>query len=179
MVIIFGPAGSGKSLQGQFLAARNGWRWLSVGQVLRDTKDRKIHRTQRKGTLVDNRVVIPIMKRAIDKSLHDVDNIVLDGYPRDFSQAEWLLNHNYPIDLAISLIVPKKELFKRLHIRGRADDTSPDVITERISIFEREFSPIRQLLLDHKVKVIDIDGDGTVGEVHDRIAKEVAKCKLA
>ena len=32
MFILFGPAGSGKSLQGQILAEKYGWRWLSIGQ---------------------------------------------------------------------------------------------------------------------------------------------------
>ena len=36
MVIFFGPAGSGKSTQGRIVADKYGWRWLSVGQVLRD-----------------------------------------------------------------------------------------------------------------------------------------------
>ena len=37
MIIFFGPAGAGKSVQGQILAARHGWRWMSAGQLLRDT----------------------------------------------------------------------------------------------------------------------------------------------
>ena len=28
MIVFFGPAGAGKSVQGQMLAARNGWRWI-------------------------------------------------------------------------------------------------------------------------------------------------------
>ena len=39
MIIFFGPAGAGKSVQGQILSARHGWRWLSAGQLLRDSKD--------------------------------------------------------------------------------------------------------------------------------------------
>ena len=34
MIVFFGPAGAGKSVQGQLLAARNNWRWLSAGQLL-------------------------------------------------------------------------------------------------------------------------------------------------
>ena len=30
MIVFFGPAGAGKSVQGQILAARHGWRWLSA-----------------------------------------------------------------------------------------------------------------------------------------------------
>ena len=39
MIVFFGPAGAGKSVQGNLLAARNDWRWLGAGQLLRDSKD--------------------------------------------------------------------------------------------------------------------------------------------
>ena len=35
MIIIFGLAGSGKSTQGQLLAEKLGYVWLSVGEVIR------------------------------------------------------------------------------------------------------------------------------------------------
>jgi adenylate kinase len=42
MIVFFGPAGAGKSVQGQILAARYNWRWLSTGQLLRDSHDPKV-----------------------------------------------------------------------------------------------------------------------------------------
>ena len=53
MIVFFGPAGAGKSVQGQMLAARNGWRWLSAGQLLRDTRDPELFAQMRTGGLVD------------------------------------------------------------------------------------------------------------------------------
>ena len=53
MIIFFGPAGSGKSVQGQILAARQGWRWLSTGQLLRDTHDVSVLQTMQAGKLVN------------------------------------------------------------------------------------------------------------------------------
>ena len=35
MILLFGPPGAGKSMQGQMLAARQGWKWLSTGEMLR------------------------------------------------------------------------------------------------------------------------------------------------
>ena len=35
MILLFGPTGAGKSMQGQMLAARQGWKWLSTGEMLR------------------------------------------------------------------------------------------------------------------------------------------------
>jgi adenylate kinase len=36
MIILFGPAGSGKSVQGKILAQKYGWEWMSVGHMLLD-----------------------------------------------------------------------------------------------------------------------------------------------
>jgi CRP-like cAMP-binding protein len=52
MIIFFGPAGSGKSVQGQLLAAKQGWRWLSTGQLLRDTRDPILLQSMQQGKLI-------------------------------------------------------------------------------------------------------------------------------
>lgn len=57
MVVFFGPAGAGKSVQGQILAARHGWRWLSSGQLLRDSRDPEIVEIMRSGALVGNKQI--------------------------------------------------------------------------------------------------------------------------
>ena len=81
MIVFFGPAGAGKSMQGQILAARMDWRWLSAGQILRDTRDPEISRTIRRGELVPHEAITRIMSDAIKKA-GDIDQIILDGFPR-------------------------------------------------------------------------------------------------
>jgi len=178
MIIIFGPAGSGKSLQGQILSARLGWRWLSAGQLLRDLKNHEIAKVQHSGALVDSDIVNELIAKAIEKSRAETGHVILDGYPREISQAEWLISRGYTINLAVVLNVPKEESLKRLHIRGRADDLSKEAIEERLNIFERDFRTIRQILIDNSVPIADVNGVGTVGEVHDRIIEEFEKCKI-
>jgi Adenylate kinase and related kinases len=178
MILIFGLAGSGKSLQAQILAARNDWRWLSAGQLLRDTKDPEITRIQHTGALVDASIVNSLIEKFIKKSEGEVEKIILEGYPRELSQATWLVENNYPIDIAIVLNVPHNELIKRLKIRGRADDAEQDAIRERFDIFERSTRPVLDLFAERGVKVVNVDGTGTVGEVHDRIMQEIDACKL-
>ena len=65
MFILFGPAGSGKSLQGQILAEKYGWRWLSVGQLLRDQKNPALDKIMKEGGLVDDNFVVNMMHDAI------------------------------------------------------------------------------------------------------------------
>ena len=103
MIIFFGPAGAGKSVQGQLLAARYGWRWLSAGQLLRDTRDPEVMQCLQEGRLVPVETISRVMNRALE-SAGDIDRVILDGFPRELAQAEWLLGsrdqHDRTIDTA-------------------------------------------------------------------------------
>ncbi len=181
MIVFFGPAGAGKSMQGQILAARMGWRWLSAGQILRDTHDPEIVQTMHKGKLIPHESITRIMSEAITKA-GDIDQIILDGFPRELPQAEWLVksktDHGRDIGLVVVLEVPRDELLKRLAIRGRADDT-PEAIDQRLSIYRQEMYPILGLFTEERIPVVHIDGTGTVGEIHDRIFAELKSRNLA
>ena len=181
MIVFFGPAGAGKSVQGQMLAARNGWRWLSAGQMLRDTHDMQLITQMQTGQLVDSQKVNELMSEAIKRS-HTVDNVILDGYPREMSQAKWLVenrtHHGRDIKLVVVLEVPKSELLKRLEVRGRVDDT-PDAIDERLKIYRTEMYPILSYFTEQNINIVHIDGVGTVGQVHDRITEELEAHGLA
>lgn len=181
MIVFFGPAGAGKSVQGQMLAARNGWRWLSAGQLLRDTRDMGLITQMQSGKLVNSDRVNELMSDAIRRS-HSVKNVILDGYPREMSQAKWLIenrtHHGRDIKLVIVLEVPKSELLKRLEVRGRVDDT-PDAIDERLKIYRTEMYPILSYLTEQNINIVHIDGVGTVGQIHDRIMEELEAHGLA
>lgn len=180
MIVFFGPAGAGKSVQGQILAARHGWRWLSSGQLLRDSRDPKIVEDMRKGALVGLDQINDIIADALERA-KGIDRVILDGYPRKLEQAKWLFEtqprHERSIELAIVLEVPRSELEKRLKVRGRIDDTT-EVIEERLNIYRQEIYPILTYLTDQKVRIAHIDGMGSVGQVHDRIEDELEACKL-
>lgn len=180
MIVFFGPAGAGKSVQGQILAARNGWRWLSAGQLLRDTHDMELITQMQSGQLVDTEKVNELMGEALKRS-HNIDQVILDGFPRQLSQAKWLVDskthHGREISLVIVLEVPRSELIKRIEIRGRADDT-PEAVDERLRIYRTEIYPILTYLTEQKVHIVHIDGTGTVGQVHDRIMTELEALHL-
>lgn len=181
MIVFFGPAGAGKSVQGQLLAARNGWRWLSSGQLLRDTHDIELIKEMQSGKLVTPEKVNELMGDAL-KRAKKVDRVILDGYPRQLSQAKWLIEsrpeHDRAIQLVIVLEVPRSELLKRIEVRGRIDDT-PDAVDERLRIYRTEIYPILTYLTEQGVNVAHIDGTGSVGQVHDRIMDEMVAHKLA
>jgi adenylate kinase len=181
MIVFFGPAGAGKSVQGQLLAARNNWRWLSSGQLLRDTHDIELIKEMQTGHLVTPEKVNELMGDALKRS-KKVDRVILDGYPRQLSQAKWLIDsqpeHERSIQLVIVLEVPRSELLKRIEVRGRIDDT-PEAVDERLRIYRTEIYPILTYLTEQGVNVAHIDGTGSVGQVHDRIMDEMVAHKLA
>lgn len=181
MILFFGPAGSGKSAQAQILVDNNGWKWLSMGQLLRDTPDEEVHEFQRQGVLVPIVKVNQVLSDALIESA-SVKKLLLDGYPRRIDQAQWLLDKcsalNIPISLAINFDVDLEELLKRMQLRGRDDDT-PEAINERLAIYNSESSPIFELFTKNGIKVVHVDGVGSLEDIHDRVMKELVECKLA
>ena len=170
MIILMGLAGSGKSTQGQILAKARGGVWLSAGQVLRDTPNEEVHEVQKRGELVDDRLTIPLMAEAINQALVEGKEIVLDGYPRTVPQAEWIRDHvAEQVEAVVRIIVPKDELFRRLAARGRADDASRGAIEERFRIVEQNIYTVCETLTEKKIKILDVDGMGTMEEVAWRI----------
>lgn len=180
MIVFFGPAGAGKSVQGQMLAARNEWRWLSAGQLLRDTHDIELIKEMQSGGLVDPARVNQLMNEALHRA-KNIKRVILDGFPRQLVQAQWLINsqaeHQRSIDLVLVLEVPRSELLKRLEVRGRVDDT-PEAIDERLRIYRQEMYPILSYFTEQGINIAHIDGTGSVGQVHDRIMEELEACKL-
>lgn len=181
MILFFGPAGAGKSVQGQLLAARHGWRWLSAGQLLRDSRDPKLLEKMTTGRMIDDDHINGI----IDEALHrakDINHVILDGFPRTLDQAKWLISslpkHERSIAVVIVLEVPMSELKQRLALRGRLDDT-PEAIETRMQSYRSEMYPILSYLTEQHIRIAHIDGYATVGQVHDRVEAEIESCSLA
>ena len=175
MIAFFGPAGSGKSTQGRIIADKYGWRWLSVGQVLRDTGE--FDDILNAGELVDDATVVRLMNKQIEFAEAEGMEVVRDGYPRDMEQVNILLAE--PDDKffssmkgAIILDVPKEELYKRVQERGRSDDTM-EVLEKRFAVFEQNICSILPLLEERSVPVFHVDGTGEFEVVTERINKIV------
>lgn len=172
MILLFGLAGSGKGTQGKALSELFGWRWLSVGEAIRQTGEFKEITDQ--GGLVPDDKVIELMNRQIKKAESEGFDVILDGYPRDKVQAEYLLSHMADdIVGAIVLEVPKEELYERLALRARDDDLNRESINRRFDVFEQNIEPILALLENHHIPVEYVDGLGTVEEVAARLSNVV------
>lgn len=172
MIILFGLAGTGKGTQGKALSELFGWRTLSVGEAIRQTGGYEEIINQ--GKLIPDEDVIRIMDKQINKAEDEGFDVILDGYPRDVHQAEYIMNTMADkIDGAIILEVPKEELYQRLALRGRDDDKDKESIDRRHQIFEDNIRAILPMLEAHHIPVVRADGVGDIPEVTARLVKIV------
>jgi len=177
MILLFGPTGAGKSLQGQMLAVRQGWKWLSTGEILRQSVDPQVIATLKSGDLVSDELTYQVFEQAVQEARDkQYPNIIIDGFPRTKDQAAWLAQYmesiQEKIDEVIVLEVPETEITHRLAKRARMEDT-PETIAKRMAIYRQKMYPVLSTFAEDGVKIIHLDGTGSAGEVHDRIYDEV------
>jgi adenylate kinase len=122
-IVLLGAPGSGKGTQAQKLIARHGIPQVSTGELLRaELKSESALGLRAKadmdaGRLVSDEHVLEIIKRRLEKD--DARNgFILDGYPRNSSQAEdlarLLTDIEKPLDAVVLLDVDMEILRKRL-----------------------------------------------------------------
>ena len=177
MILFFGPTGAGKSMQGQMLAVRQGWKWLSTGQMLRESDDPDVIEVLKSGDLVSDELTYEVFEKAVSHANErNYEHIIVDGFPRTKEQAEWLSDHiaetNRQIELVVVFEVPEEEIMKRLEKRGRMEDT-PDTIAKRMNLYRQKMYPVLGTFAEDDIKIVHLDGTGTAGEVHDRLYETV------
>lgn len=169
MIIFFGLAGSGKSVQSDKLSAAINWPHISAGAALRASQDPQVKADLEKGNLADYRVTNGLMRQILDETSN---RLILDGYPRQMEQAQWLIDEQRPIELCVWLDVSEETIRQRLAERSRHDDTEA-AIHRRLEIFRAQTCQVLDFFSDHGVKIVKIDGSGSIDEVHQAVLKEV------
>ena len=165
-LLFLGPPGAGKGTQAEFLSQTNSYLHLSTGELLRKEIEmnsilgKQIKDVINQGELVSDELVLKIVKQNLDK--HN-KGWILDGYPRNLSQAnslnEVLIEINQPLELVFYLDIPEEVLIKRLLLRGRKDDTEV-TIRRRIEIYKETTEPLIQYFKDLSLlEYIDADRD--------------------
>lgn len=176
MILFFGPAGAGKSMQGQLLGTHYGWPWVSTGKMLRETENADIQARLQRGELISDNEMYILLQETFEKQ--GDAQWILDGFPRTRAQVEWLVAHQeqfgYSLDVAVVLDVSEDEVVARMEARGRSDDT-PEAVAERLRIFREEVEPILEYLNQQNVPIARVNGIGRIGAIHDLIDDEVQK----
>tara|TARA_B100000674_G_scaffold230374_1_gene189435 strand:- start:418 stop:996 length:579 start_codon:yes stop_codon:yes gene_type:complete len=179
IVILLGPPGSGKGTQAKFIQSKLSIPHLSTGDILRQSVKNNtelgntVKNIMAKGELVSDDLVLQIIKERILQN--DCDKgFILDGYPRNISQAESLkevlkdINRN--IDKIVFLDVNFEVLQSRIETRSkenneeiRADDTS-EILIKRLEEYRKQTAPLAEYYSSNK-KFIKINGMKTISDV--------------
>jgi adenylate kinase len=206
-ILLLGAPGAGKGTQSKRLAAEFDLEHVTTGDALRANKDMDIsdmdfeYDTPREymdaGELVPDDVVNEIVKTA----LQEADGYVLDGYPRNLDQAEYLTEIT-DLDAVVYLDVSEDELVDRLtgrrvcpecganyHVEFappaeegvcdecgaeliQRDDDTEETVRERLSVYRENTEPVVEHYRDEGV-LVEVDGEQTPDDVFDDVAAVV------
>lgn len=156
-ILLFGAPGAGKGTQGKILGSIPGFFHLSCGEVFRSLDmtselGRVFMEYSSRGELVPDDATVRMWQQnmqaqtVLGRFKPRQDLLVLDGIPRNVSQAG-LLEKHLEVLLVVHLICPDKErMFERLRRRAlkenRVDDAREDVIRRRWQVYEDETYPV-------------------------------------
>ncbi|RNM16475.1 adenylate kinase [Nocardioides pocheonensis] len=179
-LILMGPPGAGKGTQAKFVAERFGVPAISTGDIFRANVSRgtelgiEAKRFMDAGEYVPDEITNKMVRNRIDEP-DAQPGFLLDGYPRTLAQVEELDGMikftGHALDAVVVLTVNQDELVQRLlqraQVEGRADDTE-EVIRRRQEVYAEQTEPLIDVYRDRNL-LIEVDGQGEVSEVTDRI----------
>ncbi|GGL50905.1 adenylate kinase [Halocalculus aciditolerans] len=121
-ILILGAPGAGKGTQSSRLAEEYDIDHITTGDALRNNKDMETeYGTPRSFMESGELVPDPVVNEIVEAALEQADGFVLDGYPRNESQVEYLSDAT-DLDVVLYLDVPEEELVRRLAGRRVCDD---------------------------------------------------------
>jgi len=208
-VLILGAPGAGKGTQSRRLTEEFGIEHVTTGDALRGNKGMDISHLDLEydtpGEYMDAGELVPdpVVNEIVKKALQEADGYVLDGYPRNESQTEYL-DSITDLDVVLYLDVAEEELVRRLTGRRvcedcgatyhvdfdppeeagvcdecggtlyqREDDTE-ETARERIRVYEENTAPVVEYFREEGV-LAEIDGEQTPDEVWDGVRDAVAE----
>ena len=180
-IVLFGPPGAGKGTQSERLIEQYGLVHLSTGDIFRfhlknETELGKLAKTfMDQGHLVPDEVTINMLKGEVLKQ-NEPKGFIFDGFPRTTPQASaldtLLAELGTEITVMLGLEVEEEELKVRLKQRalssGRADDADPEIIANRIAVYNRETAPVKNYY-EAQDKYVAIDGIGSIDSITSRL----------
>ncbi len=168
--LLFGAPGSGKGTQGKTLGTIPRFFHCPCGDVFRSIDTRtKVGKAflefSSKGQLVPDDVTVELWEEAIDAAVDahkfkpDIDILVLDGIPRNVSQAK-IMDEKIDVQKVFHLSCPNRDtLFARLKKRAlkdnRLDDANEQVIQRRLATYETESKPVLEYYGKDRITCVD------------------------
>jgi adenylate kinase len=151
--LMFGAPGAGKGTQGRILGTVPHFYHCACGDVFR-----RINHTSElgriflehssKGQLVPDEYTVRLWRESIENEIRigrfhpETDTLVLDGIPRNRSQAEMLQDYLHVAAIFLLQCPDTDRLVERMQRRAlkdnRLDDANIDVIRHRFEVYERD-----------------------------------------
>lgn len=203
-LVLLGAPGSGKGTQAVFISEKLGIPAVSTGAMLRAAikEGTEVGRVAKElveaGKLVTDEVVLGILGERLQ--MDDCKNgYILDGVPRNISQAEVLEREN-AVEAALSIEVDEDEIERRMTGRrscpgcGRTyhvetsppkeagvcdgcgeglvqrDDDAPETVKARLAVYRKETEPLKAFY-ESRGKLRCVRGQGSVAEIRDLVFK--------
>ena len=208
-IIFLGAPGAGKGTQADIVSARLAIPTISTGAIIREAMKngtelgRKAKKFMEQGSLVDDDIVIDIIKERLARS--DCENgFILDGFPRTVPQAVALDKMGVVLDNVISIEVPDEVICKRMtgrrvctscgttyHVTEnpssdgehcdkcgsdlaiRSDD-APEVVLSRLEVYHETTEPLKDYYLEKGILHM-VDGTGSVEKTSERTLAVIGK----
>ena len=173
LIVLMGPTGAGKSVQGDLLAQDMKGVHLSSGNLLR--QDPKIAELIAGGQLAPAEEVERIVGEAID-SIEPGQPIIFDGFPRTMCNVKWmdeeLPKHQRTLRAVVLIELDLATIKERLGLRDRADD-SPEAVQEKWDLYHEKTRPV----IEHYEELgllKRVDGRGSIEEVQALVREALA-----
>lgn len=197
-ILLLGAPGAGKGTQSKKLAEEYDLEHVTTGDALRANKDMETeYGTPRSFMEAGELVPDPVVNEIVEAALADADGFVLDGYPRNLEQAEYL-SEITDLDAVVYLDVDEDVLVDRLTGRRvceecganyhvdfqppeeegvcdecggeliQREDDQEDTARERLEVYRENTEPVIEHFRDEGV-LVEVDGEGTPDEVFDEI----------
>src|SRR5437868_8580306 len=173
MILILGTPGAGKTTQTRLLAEHLGWKWFSMGDLIRKEVKGEDRREMLAGKIIDDRVTIDIVDKTLAKIDFDREDCVFEGNPRSVPQAKWWMDQmnsgRFKVQGIIHLVASLPVAEQRINQRGRLDDHNDNVVETRMQQYQQSIKPTIDFLRQNNLPVHEIDADGTIEQVADAI----------
>jgi adenylate kinase len=171
-LIFLGPPGAGKGTQAEKVAEIASIPHISTGEILREGISQKTDLGIKAQGYVDRGELVPddlILDLIQDRLGHQDAHKgwILDGFPRNVSQAkfldELLTKLDQKANFAVNFAVDDQVLIQRLLGRGRKDDNE-ETITRRLQVYREQTAPVLDYYAQ-KNELQTVNGDRSVEEV--------------
>jgi len=194
IIIIYGPPGSGKGTQANFLAERFGFVHFDTGKFLEALvndpryRDDPVIQKEKKnfdtGRLMTPLFVLKIVIREAEKLFQEGNGIVYSGSPRTLYEAFGdgnqpglyeILEKMYGRDniFIFHIDVKPETSIKRNSARGRARLDDPEVIKVRLGEYRERTEPILTELKKRAYNITNINGEPAPAEVNKDILRQL------